>query len=111
MEGSHQSHQARAPGGRGISNELIGMLAIGVTLAGLMIATWSDVRSEIRFQGTELRMEMRELRRALEGLDARVRTLEIRSGAAEIRVPPSRPAAPPLLEGAASGRAAKGPGP
>ncbi|MYE82034.1 MAG: hypothetical protein F4X36_09385, partial [Gammaproteobacteria bacterium] len=79
---------------RGVSNELIGMSAIGVTLAGLTLATWSDVRAEIRHQTTELRSETRELREAvgrmedrlraaIGRLDDRLRTVEIRFGATD----------------------------
>ena len=67
----------------GASNELIGIAVIGVTLAGLMLATWSDVRSEIRHQGTELRSETRELRMAIGRLDDRLRSVEIRLGSVD----------------------------
>lgn len=84
MKESHRgAHQPR----RGVSNELIGMLAIGVTLAGLTLATWNDVRTEIRQQGSELRSELRsetrELSMAIGRLDDRLRAVEIRLGSSD----------------------------
>ena len=64
-----------------ISNELIGMLAIGVALAGLILATSNDLRAEIRYQISELRTEMRG---AIDRLDDRA--VEIRLGKVEIRL-------------------------
>ena len=86
-----ESHRGADQPRRGVSNELIGMLAIGVTLAGLTLASWSDVRAEIRHQTSELRSETRELREAvgrmedrlraaIGRLDDRLRTVEIRFG-------------------------------
>lgn len=79
-----ESHRGADQPRKGVSNELIGMLAIGVTLAGLTLATWSDVRAEIRQQGSELRSELRsetrELRMAIGRLDDRLRAVEIRLG-------------------------------
>ena len=62
-----------------ISNELIGMLAIGVALAGLILATSNDLRAEIRHQVTELRTEIRG---AIDRLDDRLGAVETRLGAA-----------------------------
>ena len=80
MEESHR--RAGRPRG-GLSNELIGMSAIGVALAGLTLATWGDVHAEIRQQGSELRSETRELRMAIGRLDDRLRAVEIRLGGAD----------------------------
>ena len=42
--------------------ELIGILAVGVTLAGLMIAIWRDARAHTNQGLAELRTEVRDLR-------------------------------------------------
>ena len=64
---------------RGLSNELIGTLAVGVALGGLMLASLSDVRSEIRHQTSSLRD-------AITRLDDRVRGLEVGLGLVEVRL-------------------------
>ena len=42
--------------------ELIGILAVGMTLAGLMIAIWRDARAHTNQGLAELRTEVRDLR-------------------------------------------------
>lgn len=90
-----ESHREADQPRRGVSNELIGMLAIGVTLAGLTLATWSDVRAQIRQQGSELRSELRseirELRMAIGRLDDRLRAVEIRLGSTDMTAPGDGP--------------------
>ena len=78
-----ESHRGADQLRRGVSNELIGMLAIGVALAGLTLATWGDARAEIRQLGSEFRSEARELRVAIGRLDDRLRAVEIRLGSAD----------------------------
>ena len=63
---------------RGLSNELTGTLAVGVALGGLMLASLSDVRLEIRHQTSDLRA-------AIARLDDRVRGLEVGLGLLEVR--------------------------
>ena len=64
---------------RGPSNELIAIVAVGVALGGLMVASLSDVRSEIRHQTSSLRD-------AITRLDDRVRGLEVGLGLVEVRL-------------------------
>ena len=42
--------------------ELIAILAVGVTLAGLMVAIWRDARAHTNQGLAELRTEIRDLR-------------------------------------------------
>ena len=74
------SEMEKPAGGRrrGPSNELIGILAVGVALGALMLASWLDVRSEIRHQASDLRA-------AIARLDDRLRDLEVRLGSLEVR--------------------------
>ena len=53
--------------------ELIAILAVGVTLAGLMVAIWRDARAHTNQGLAELRTEIRDLR------------TEVRAGFAQIR--------------------------
>ena len=98
-----ESHRTGDQPRWGVSNELIGMVAIGVALAGLMLATWGDLPAEIRQQGSELRGEIRsetrELHMAIGRLNDRLRAVEIRLDSTAI---------PAAGDDASSGRAQGG---
>ena len=53
--------------------ELIGILAVGVTLAGLMIAIWRDARAHTNQGLAEVRTEIRDLRSEFHAGFAQVR--------------------------------------
>ena len=53
--------------------ELIGILAVGMTLAGLMIAIWRDARAHTNQGLAELRTEVRDLRSEFHAGFAQVR--------------------------------------
>lgn len=71
---------------RGLSNELIGTLAVGVALGGLVLASWSDVRSEIRHQTSDLRAAIARLDDRVHGLEVGLGLLEVRFTSLEERV-------------------------
>ena len=60
--------------------ELIGILAMGGTLAGLMLALWRDTRADIHALRAEVRADIQNLR-------AEVRTdlADVRGGLADLR--------------------------
>lgn len=76
-----------------MSPELIGILAVGVALAGLVLtagcmtaATLRRLRSDMKQLRDEMRGEMEQLRNEVRALAARVGTLELRVGALEQRM-------------------------
>ena len=64
--------------------ELIGILAVGVTLAGLMIAIWRDARSHTNQGLAELRTEVRDLRTDVRADFAQIRA-DFQSHREEVR--------------------------
>ena len=64
--------------------ELIGILAVGVTLAGLMIAIWRDARAHTNQGLAELRTEVRDLRTDVRADFAQVRA-DFQSHREEVR--------------------------
>ena len=67
--------------------ELIAILAVGVTLAGLMIAIWRDARAHTNQGLAELRTEVRDVRTEVRDVRTEVRDLrtETRTDFAQIR--------------------------
>ena len=53
--------------------ELIGILAVGVTLIGLLLALWRDTRTEIHALRAEARAENHALRAEIQAGDQRLR--------------------------------------
>lgn len=53
--------------------ELIGILAVGVTLIGLLLALWRDTRTEIHALRAESRAENHALRAEVQAGDQRLR--------------------------------------
>ena len=53
--------------------ELIGILAVGVTLAGLMIAIWRDARTHTNQGLAQVRAEIRDVRTEVRDLRTEVR--------------------------------------
>ena len=54
--------------------ELVGILAVGMTLAGLMIAIWRDARAHTNQGLAELRTEVRDVRTEVRDLRTETRT-------------------------------------
>ena len=67
--------------------ELIAILAVGMTLAGLMIAIWRDARAHTNQGLAELRTEVRDVRTDVRDVRTEVRDLrtETRTDFAQIR--------------------------
>ena len=56
--------------------ELIGILATGGTLAGLMLALWRDTRADIQNLRAEVRVDFGDLRKDVQSLTERTSRLE-----------------------------------
>ena len=56
--------------------ELIGILAMGGTLAGLMLALWRDTRADIQNLRAEIRVDFGDLRKDVQSLTERTSRLE-----------------------------------
>ena len=56
--------------------ELIGILAMGGTLAGLMLALWRDTRADIQNLRAEVRADFGDLRKDVQSLTERTSRLE-----------------------------------
>ena len=59
-----------------VTPELIGILAMGGTLAGLMLALWRDTRADIQNLRAEVRADLGDLRKDVQSLTERTSRLE-----------------------------------
>ena len=56
--------------------ELIGILAVGATIIGLLLTFWRDARADIQNLRAEVRAELADLRKDVQALTERVSRLE-----------------------------------
>ena len=56
--------------------ELIGILAVGATIIGLLLTFWRDARTDIQNLRAEVRAELADLRKDVQTLTERVSRLE-----------------------------------
>ncbi len=66
--------------------ELIGILAVGATIIGLLLTFWSDARADIKKLRAEFRAELADLRKDVQALTERVSRLEGRVSRLEERM-------------------------
>ena len=59
-----------------MTRELIGILAMGGTLAGLVLALWRDTRADIQNLRAEVRTDLGDLRKDVQSLTERTSRLE-----------------------------------
>ena len=62
---------------------LVAVVAVGVGLAGLMLASWRGVRHEMRDMRHEMRHEMRDMRNHMGRIDSHIGELRERVGHVE----------------------------
>ena len=67
-----------APSARrnGISNEMVGILAMGVAMIGVSTASWATLRAEIGELRADVREDIGHLRTGIDGLADRTRAVE-----------------------------------
>ncbi len=56
--------------------ELIGILAVGATIIGLLLTFWRDARADIQKLRAEVRAELADLRKDVQALTERVSRIE-----------------------------------
>ena len=56
--------------------ELIGILAVGATMIGLLLALWRDARADTQALRVEVRGDLADLRKDVQGLTERMSRLE-----------------------------------
>ena len=62
---------------------LVAVVAVGISLAGLMLAGWRGIRREMRDMRQEMRQEMRDVRSHMSRIDSHIGELRERMGHVE----------------------------